>query len=276
MIKQAVKKMIANSAQKLVRFSIHRGCITQDEIINKLSAYEIINTPSGKLTFFCPGEIPIWRARTFFTKEPETLAWIDSFQPDDTLLDIGANIGLYSLYAGLKGHTVCAIEPMSDNFFILQRNININQLKTVQAFCLCLYNQNKLDTLKIRNDGFGQSQNSFDENTGAFDETYEFSYQQGVVGITLDYLAQQTFIPNHIKLDVDGHELKVLEGGHKTLQNKNVKSILIEMNEKGKKHQETCDFICKHGFSIASKSHSEMMNNEKYSKFKNYIFTRIE
>ena len=276
MIKQAIKKMIAQATKKLVSFSVHRGCLTQDDIINKLSAYETVSTPSGNLTFFCPGQIPIWRARTFFTKEPETIEWIDSFQPDDSFLDVGANVGLYSLYAGLKGHTVCAIEPLSDNFFILQRNIKINQLKNVQAFCLCLYDQNKLDTLKIRYDGFGQAQNSFDENIGAFDEIYDFIHQQGVAGVTLDYLTEQTFIPNHIKIDVDGHELKVLEGGTKTLQNKKVKSILIEMNEEGRNHQQICNFISQHGFSVFAKSHSEMMNNEKFNMFKNYIFKRVE
>ena len=37
-----------------------------------------------------------WRVDTFFTKEPETLEWIDGFEKKDNLIfwDIGANIGL--------------------------------------------------------------------------------------------------------------------------------------------------------------------------------------
>ena len=48
-------------------------------------------------------EIPKFRAETFWTKEPETIQWIDdnlSFKSKtDLFIDVGANIGIYSLYA---------------------------------------------------------------------------------------------------------------------------------------------------------------------------------
>ena len=43
-------------------------------------------------------------------------------------------------------------------------------------------------------------------------------------------------IPNHIKIDVDGFEFKVINGGLNTLENKNVKSLLIEINPKLREH----------------------------------------
>ena len=43
------------------------------------------------------------RAETLFTKEPDMIDWIDSFPEDFVLWDIGANVGIYSIYAGLKG-----------------------------------------------------------------------------------------------------------------------------------------------------------------------------
>ena len=44
------------------------------------------------------------RVNTFYSKEPETLKWIDNFNEDKNIIfwDIGANIGLYSIYAALK------------------------------------------------------------------------------------------------------------------------------------------------------------------------------
>ena len=42
------------------------------------------------------------RAYTFYTKEPETVDWIDKFNNGSNFIDIGANIGIYSLYAASK------------------------------------------------------------------------------------------------------------------------------------------------------------------------------
>ena len=163
MLKKKIKAMIANFTRQCVRFCVYRGCLKQDDVVFELSHYEKVSSDIGELTFFCPGEIPIWRAKTFFEKEPETLKWINSFSKDDTFLDVGANVGLYCAYASRKGHRVWAVEPLVENYFILQRNIYLNKLKNIKAFCACFYNENKIDTLKIRNMGFGQASNSFHE-----------------------------------------------------------------------------------------------------------------
>ena len=51
-----------------------------------------------KLSLFTPNWICRYRADTFSTKEPETLKWIDDSEDNGVLFDIGANVGLYSLY----------------------------------------------------------------------------------------------------------------------------------------------------------------------------------
>ena len=51
-----------------------------------------------KLTLFTPNWICRYRADSFSTKEPETLEWIDNSEENGGLFDIGANVGLYSLY----------------------------------------------------------------------------------------------------------------------------------------------------------------------------------
>ena len=62
------------------------------------------------------GFLTKYRASTFSSKEPETIDWIDDFERSDNLLDIGANIGLYSLYAASKGNNVRSLEPDALNF----------------------------------------------------------------------------------------------------------------------------------------------------------------
>ena len=61
-----------------------------------------------KIIFFIPTLITKWRVDSFFFKEPETLQWIDSFTNKNKIIfwDIGANIGLYSMYAAVKHRNI--------------------------------------------------------------------------------------------------------------------------------------------------------------------------
>ena len=78
--------------------------------------------------------IPYTRAVTLFTKEPETIAWIDDrVLPGDVFYDIGANIGVFSLYsAKVKKATVIAFEPHAKNYGILNENIFLNYARQNQ------------------------------------------------------------------------------------------------------------------------------------------------
>ena len=84
---------------------------------------------SGPLPFAIDlsAEIPRFRAETFWSKEPETLEWInrnlDNKSNVDLFIDVGANIGIYSLYASVVnqgvsiilsryGHPVAEIKPL--------------------------------------------------------------------------------------------------------------------------------------------------------------------
>ena len=84
------------------------------------------------ITLFAPNELIKWRIDTLLTKEPETIEWINNFKDNKELVfwDIGANIGLYSIYAALryKDIKIISFEPSTNNLRILSRNISINQL----------------------------------------------------------------------------------------------------------------------------------------------------
>ena len=81
------------------------------------------------LNIACPNRINLYRAETYFTKEPDIIEWMDTFDGNTVLLDVGANIGLYSVYAALKGakHLI-SLEPESQNYGLLNKNIHINNL----------------------------------------------------------------------------------------------------------------------------------------------------
>ena len=64
------------------------------------------------------------RAKSYSTKEPDTLDWLDSFEPNTCYFDIGANIGQYSLYPARKygrGVQIYAFEPQSNNYYSLNK-----------------------------------------------------------------------------------------------------------------------------------------------------------
>lgn len=100
----SLKQKALHLAEGLLKTSINFvGGHRAKQILAQLSE-DIIpvvsqKTDFGEIQFFCPGTLPIYRAQTLLTKEPDTIEWIDTFQKDDVLWDIGANVGVYSLYA---------------------------------------------------------------------------------------------------------------------------------------------------------------------------------
>jgi len=54
-----------------------------------------------KIKFDANEELHLLRANLLESKEPETLDWIDGFEENEVLFDIGANVGVFSLYAAL-------------------------------------------------------------------------------------------------------------------------------------------------------------------------------
>ena len=97
-------------------------------------SYKKIKILDKNVKFFTPNYITNVLIDKFYTKEPETLEWIDSFEKEENKIifwDIGANIGLYSIYAALKytNIEVVSFEPSTSNLRILTRNISINKLE---------------------------------------------------------------------------------------------------------------------------------------------------
>ena len=86
-----------------------------------------------ELLIYNTSETINWRVSRFFTNEPEILDWINSFRKNKDKIvfwDIGANIGLYSLYAATihKKISVFSFEPSIKNLLSLLKNILINKL----------------------------------------------------------------------------------------------------------------------------------------------------
>ena len=189
-------------------------------------SYKKKNILGRDIIFFTPNEITDWRINTFFTKEPETLEWIDSFKGEKIVFwDIGANIGLYSLYAAIKHPNIeiVSFEPSVNNLRILSRNIYKNNFfKQIKIFQLPLSEQeNTFSNMNEMEFIEGWSMSTFGESKDFEGSIFKPNHAYKLFGININYLLDKKILkfPNYIKIDVDGIEHKILLGANNHLKN---------------------------------------------------------
>ena len=212
--------------------------------INKVAAFKQLDDPSRPLRFaeldldgcivrYCVSSPSSeWRVQTLFTKEPGTIDWIHSFNRGETFVDVGANIGMYSIYAGVvAGARVFAFEPESQNYAELCRSIFFNRgaRKDIVAWCAAVGDEPvEISRLLVRDLHTGYSFHDFGEPSR--DYSPEERFAQGSIAFSLDHLVATGAIPepDHVKIDVDGHENKVVRGMRGLLERRAMRTVLIE------------------------------------------------
>lgn len=204
------------------------------EQYEKLQPTAIIQHAGVAMRFATPSQMTLWRVRTIRTKEPCTLEWIEGFAPGEVLLDCGANVGMYTIWAAATRQArVYAFEPEAQNYALLNRNIMLNGLaERASAFCLGLSDASGLSRLHMADLRIGGSCHSVGEAVDYRLQPMKTLFAQGCVTARLDELvaAGQVPTPTHIKIDVDGFEHRVVAGARRTLQDPAVRSLLIETN----------------------------------------------
>lgn len=202
------------------------------------------------LTWITPNTQCAWRVETLMTKEPDTIAWINGMKEGDVLFDVGANCGQYSLLAALRGVRVHAVEPESQNFALLCRNIAVNKLgHLVTPWAVAFSDYSGFKPFHVQQLAAGNSCNSFDVAVNYHLQPKEYGFQQGCYGCRMDYFGGGCGInslPTYIKIDVDGLEHKVLKGARYCL--KNARSVLVETNTHLEEHREIEAMMAEYGF----------------------------
>jgi FkbM family methyltransferase len=229
------------------------------------------------LRLHCPNGLTLDRARTFFEKEPETLEWIDGFKPGETLFDVGANVGLYSLYAAARGARVFAFEPESQNYALLNRNIFLSaQTERVTALNVALSDRDSLGRISLPRFMPGAALNNFGDSLDWKRERYSPAFTQGVVAFALDSFLErfpQAF-PDHLKIDVDGAEILIVDGARRTLRDPRLKTLLVEINEELPEDLAIVERAKEAGFRVRHKKHSELIERSEFKRLYNYVFER--
>ena len=235
--------------------------------------------------FFAPNQLITWRVDTLFSTEPETIEWIDSFEKKDDLIfwDIGANIGLYSIYNSIKNKSssTIAFEPSTSNLRVLSRNISINKLENlIKIFPIPLTNkENKFLLMKEGEFMEGAALNTFGETFNFEGKEFKEKMNYKVIGTKINYLIDNKIleIPDYIKIDVDGIEQLIIEGANKHRKNKKIKSLSIEINENfTDQFHNVLKTMEENQFKILKKKQNKnlLFKGSKFSNTFNYIFVR--
>lgn len=136
--------------------------------------------------------------------------------PYNRIIDIGANVGLLSIPFSVLSHKVEAFEPNPNCYDILKRNIKTNELLNINSYNCALLDKN----------GKGFISDREYSNINSLDiENNEKVYQCNIKKLD-DFSFKNVDI---IKIDVEGFQIFVLNGGEKTIE-KYKPYIIIELN----------------------------------------------
>ncbi len=279
-MKQVFKNAFKTSIQYFTRkFSATRvGKIVNEVVINDVM-HRVYNVSHNelKLKFAVPNIINRYRAESFSSKEPETLEWIDRIPDGAVLWDIGANVGLYSVYAAKrKNCRVFAFEPSVFNLELLARNLFLNGLQEkVVILPLALSNSLGSSMMNMTMIDWGGACSTFGKDVGWDGKSINNIFAFRTFGITMDQALSllDLPVPDFIKMDVDGIEHFILQGGPQTLDS--VQGILVEINDDFiEQAEQTKISLEAAGLHLLEKKHSELIENSKYKSTFNQIWVR--
>lgn len=206
----------------------------------------------------------------FESDEPEMRTWIDRMMPGDTFWDIGANIGMFTMYAAMRSDlTVLAFEPNGLNFGIAMEHLILNKLdQNAQCYCIAFSDQTQIGKLICGSTNVGQAGNNLAGEDGA-SSTKESadSFRQHVPVYSIDDFRRIFDLPapEHIKLDVDGLEHLILQGAKETLTQ--IKTLMLEVEGEEEHKQAILNLVLASGLK-------EKDISAEGGKGRNRLFTR--
>jgi FkbM family methyltransferase len=197
------------------------------QINTRLNPYPVV------FSFTENSRLLVWKGLTGATgnvycglHEFEDMGFLLHFlRPDELFIDIGANIGSYTILAvaEVKARSI-SIEPVPETFKNLVQNIKINNIES---------------SVSALNIGIGRTKTvlKFTQNLDTTNHVVADDFENGIeVPIqTLDSICNGQE-PSILKIDVEGFEAEVIYGGKSVLGNKSLKAIIIELNGSGRRY----------------------------------------
>ena len=190
-------------------------------------------------------------------KDPEQEVkeiFLENISPGDVVIDVGSNIGDYTLIASKKvgdSGKVLSFEPLSETFLTLNRNLQLNEITNCMFFQKAVGEKPGLANLY---------KNNLSGTMGHLDSSLngkDLIKRDEIEVVTIDDVLTSEHIDtvNMIKIDVEGFEHEVLLGCLQSFKENKIKKILCEVHfkyleSKGKSEEAIYDLLREHNFTI--------------------------
>jgi FkbM family methyltransferase len=170
---------------------------------------------------------------------PEMLTWQQVLRPGDLFIDVGANIGSYTIWAGELGADVIALEPAKDTFALLMENVALNGYR-VQPIEAAAGSDCGITRFTTGRDCVNRV-----DPEGGVETTL----------VTIDSIIKDRTVAG-MKVDVEGFEIEVLRGCERALSEHRIGLIQLEWNTTsleavGADRRPVADLLIGHGYSLS-------------------------
>jgi len=158
--------------------------------------------------------------------EQDIFKEFDKIEQKGTFIDVGANVGRYSVLIAKKGWEVYSFEPLNSNFKQLKEHVKINNVEEkVRAYQIGLGKNKANKKIFYLPYKYGEASIVLNKKGSVTEEIFVDK---------LDNLMKKKYKkPIILKIDVEGFEYEVLEGAQKFIK-KNHPIIILEMWQKDK------------------------------------------
>jgi len=250
--------------------------IISERIGNELSVVQPLDYDGGAIRIHVDSLIELTTRVRSCAKEPETVRWIETYvRPGEVVFDIGANVGAYSFvidrHSGGNAR-VYAFEPGAATFLQLTRNIALNRCEgRVIPIGIGFGASTRLATFNYSSIVPGAARHSLDAAIDLEGQPFQPAMSQPVMLYSIDDFIDSFGIENpaHMKIDVDGPELDILKGATRTMADRRLRTIMIELEPTSPASTEATTLLEAAGFALTSVS-----SHGSATETSNYLFVR--
>jgi FkbM family methyltransferase len=218
---------------------------------DKLAAVPLeVPCRDGSLLFLNVSTGSYSRGARLHKMEPDTLRWIDRMQPGGVFWDIGANVGVYSLYAAQRGDLdVHAFEPAAVNHYLLSANCELNDFFGVmRSYLLGFSDRTTVASIEASQLAPGES--------FSFRGKGRFEGRQTCLLFSIDDFLEQFHVPfpNYVKIDVPYGTDAILVGAAGALARPELREIQLETSADTAEGRTILELVEPYGFGVVARN----------------------